>query len=141
MLINEYALAVEIDNGLFEIFDIMYFEKDTEIDLRYKKAAAMGAHAVYSTVRNGLAIGDTFENNAIVSSGSGQKINVLDDQNVYLFISDNKIFGAILNKKTDIVDEKYQAAFDSNVILIDISLKDKAKLGDVWDGQKIIPVI
>ena len=138
MLLNEYALAVEIEDGLFEIFDILYFEKDSEIDLRYKTAISHGAYGVYSPVRNGIAIGDRFENNTVLHNVEDDSLDISDDQNAYLFISENKIFGLSLNQKTDFADEKYQAAFESNVILIDISLENKANLGDLWDGKKII---
>ena len=141
MLLSKYALAVEIEESLFEIFDIMYFEKNTPIDLKYKKATAHGAYGVYSPVRSNLAIWDTFENNTVMHNVESESVNILDDQNAYLFISDNKIFGITMNRKTDFVDEKYQAAFESNVILIDISLENKANLGDLWDGQKIISMV
>lgn len=141
MLLNEYALAVEIENGLFEIFDILYIPKDTEIDVRYKTAISYGAHGVYIPINSGFAIGDRFENNSVVHNVEDESFDIPDDQNAYLFISDNKIFGLTINQKLDFVDEKYQAAFESNVILIDISLENRANLGDLWDGQKIIPVV
>ena len=141
MLFNEYALAVEIEYSLFEIFDILYIPKDTEVDLRYKAATSYGAHGVYAPISSGFAIGDTFENNTVVHNLESESVNISDDQNAYLFISDNKIFGVTINQKLDFADKKYQAAFESNVILIDTSLENKANIGDLWDGQKIIPMV
>ena len=141
MIINEYALAVEIENGMFEIFDILYFEKDTEIDLKYKKAILDGATGVYTGIRTGIKIGATLEEHKNMNYISEEVFNISEDQNVYLFISNNKIFGLTINKKNDIDDEKYQAAFEGNVILIDVSLQSGTNLGDIWDGQKIIKMV
>lgn len=141
MFINKYALAVETDDNLFEIFDILYFEKGTEIDLRYQQNIANKAIGIHSTIRNGIKIGAIFDNDKFIYESTEDTFDIAEDENIYLFLSDNKVFGFIINQKEDPADKKYQAAFSSKVILIDISLEQKVGFGDLWNGQEIIQVI
>lgn len=141
MFISMYALAVEIEDNLFEIFDILYFEKDTEIDFRYKKAISFGATGIYKNIRDGIKINAILQNDSLVSDSNEETFSIDENENIYLFISNNRVFGFIINQKHSQSDEKYQAAFSSNVILIDISLEKNVGLGDLWDGQKIVSVI
>jgi hypothetical protein len=141
MINNKYALAVEIEDGLFEIFEVLYFEKDTELDIRYKNATLKSATAVYTQIRNGIKIGAIFDGNSIISENLEDSDSFDENHNVYFLISDNKIFGVIANPKSEAYDKKYQAAFENKVIVIDISLEKNVGFGDLWDGQKIIKAV
>jgi hypothetical protein len=141
MLISKYALAVQIDNELFEIFDIFHFEKGTEPDLRYQKAISSGSKAIYTQIRNNIKIGAIFHNNELICESTKDAFSITEDENIYLFLSENKVFGFVVNKKEDLSDLKYQAAFTENVILIDCSLHDNVGFGDIYDGQKIVNAV
>jgi hypothetical protein len=141
MINNRYALAVEIEDSLFEIFEVLHFEKDTELDIRYKNAILKGAVAVSTQIRSGIKIGAIFDGNNIISENLEGSNSFDENYNVYFLISDNKIFGVIGNPKTEAYDKKYQAAFENNVIVIDISLEKNVGFGDLWDGQKIIKAV
>ncbi len=138
MLTDKYAMAVQIDDNLFEIFDIFYFEKDTELNIRYKNAILKGATAIHTQIRSGIKIGAIFDGNSIISENLEDSVNFDEDHNIYFLLSDNKIFGVIANPKSEAYDQKYQAAFANKVIVIDISLEKNIGFGDLWDGQKII---
>lgn len=141
MFVNKYALAVQLDEKLFEIFDILYFEKGTEIDLRYQKNISSGAIAIHSKIRNQIKVGAILDNDVLTYDSTENCFDLEENENIYLFLSNKKIFGYTIIKKTDLADRKYQAAFGSNVILIDVSLENSVGFGDIWDGQKIIRVI
>lgn len=140
MLINSYALAVEIEKGLFEIFDILAFDKGTEIDVRYSNAVSSGATGVFKNIRKGIKIGATLDNDILVSDSEEGAIDLEDNENAYFLISENKVFACMIHEKDNQFDKKYQAAFENNVIVIDISLENNVGFGDLWDGQKIIRV-
>lgn len=133
---NKYGLAVEIEESLYEIFDILYLEKDTEIDKRYKDSISMGSKAIVAPDFNNIKIGATLiDNKFVVDNQDGVRpFNYTDV--VYLFLSNNKIFGIMSMGKDNISFSKYDAAFDGNVILVDLCEEDSVGLGDIWDSRK-----
>jgi hypothetical protein len=141
MVNNKYALAVEIEDGLFEIFEVLYFEKDTELDIRYKDATSKGAIAIHTQIHSGIKIGAIFDGNNIISENLEDSASFDEDHNIYFLLSDNKIFGVIANPKSESYDQKYKAAFENKVIVIDISLEKNIGFGDLWNGQKIIKTV
>lgn len=141
MITNKYALAVQIDTNLFEIFDIMYFEKDTELDLKYKKAANCGANFISIPIQNTIKLSTFLDENNLLYNLNNSSYDISENQNIYLGISENKVFIVMLMEKTNITDQKYQAAFENNVVLVDVSLEKNVGIGDLWDRQKITNVL
>jgi hypothetical protein len=141
MATSKYALCVKIDKDMFEIFDIFYVEKDTEIDLKYKKAISLGVFAFHKDISNGIQIGSILEKDNFVSDPAKEYIYISKDQNAYMLTCNNIVFSVLVKNKNDLSDEKYQAAFQSEVILIDVSSEDLVGFGDIWDGKKIINMI
>jgi hypothetical protein len=141
MATSKYALCVKIDKDMFEIFDIFYVEKDTEIDLKYKKAISLGVFAFHKDISNGIQIGSILEKDNFVSDPAKEYTYISKDQNAYMLTCNNIVFSVLVRNKNDLSDEKYQAAFQSEVILIDVSSEDLVGFGDIWDGKKIINMI
>lgn len=141
MFTNKYALAVEIEPNLFEIFDIFYFDKNSEIDLRYQNSTANEAIAINSKIRNGIKIGAILENDKFIYDSMEDVFDIEEDEDIYLFLSNNKIFGFYIQKIGEPDHIKYQAAFENKVVVINISLEDNVGFGDLWDGQKIIKML
>jgi len=135
MLISSYALAVKIDDSSFEIFDILELEKNEERDLRYKSAISKGSQVINPKNTSGIKIGSVWNGDSFIPDNYDGCIKVIDEQNIYTFLSDNKIFGFITNYKNTFLDEKFQAAIDSEVILIDLEGYSNINLGDIWNGQ------
>jgi len=133
---NKYALAVEIEEYLYEIFDILYLEKDTEIDKRYKDSISMGSKAIVAPDFNNIKIGATLIDNKFVVDNQEEVKPFNYNDVVYVFLSNNKIFGIMSMGKNNISFSKYDAAFDGNVILVDLCKEDSAGLGDIWDSRK-----
>ena len=133
---NKYGLAVEKEEFLYEILDILYLEKDTEIDKRYKVYISMWSKAIVAPDFNNIKIGATLiDNKFVVDNQDGVRpFNYTDV--VYLFLSNNKIFGIMSMGKDNISFSKYDAAFDGNVILVDLCEEDSVGLGDIWDSRK-----
>jgi hypothetical protein len=138
---NKYALAVKIEDGLFEIFDMLHFEKGTALDIRYQDATSQKAIGIYTPFYDEINIGDTLDIDLFLSKDIEESDNTDKDHNVYLLLSNNKVFGIIENSKSESYDKKYQAAFQSKVIVIDVSLEKNVGFGDLWDGQKIIKAV
>jgi hypothetical protein len=138
---NKYALAVEIEPLLFEVFDIIYLEKNSEIDLRYKVGTLSPAIAVYTKNNSRLKVGSFWDGQNIVSEETEGFFDINSDQDAYVFISNSKMFGIVVKLKDHPDNYKYQAAFESNVILINVSSESNVGLGDLWDGQKVKSIV
>ena len=50
-------------------------------------------------------------------------------------------FYYFINNKINYYDKKYQAAFENNVVVIDVSSENDIGLGDLWDRQKFIKMV
>ena len=137
MTSSKYAFAVEIDTNLFEIFEIVYVEKDSDKDKRYKIATASLAIGIKAKSHKNIKVGSTYNNGFFESEDKDGFFEFDENQSVYVVLSNNKVFSitAILNDHPSF--QKWEAAFDSNVIMIDVSSETNIGLGDLWDGQKI----
>jgi hypothetical protein len=133
---SKYALAVEIEEGLYEIFDILYFEKDTDIDKRYRKSISMGSKAIVAPDLNNIKIGSILVDNKFIIDNKEGVREFNHNDIVYVFLSNNKIFGIMSMDKSSIDFAKYNAAFDGNVIIVDVSEEDSVGLGDIWHSSK-----
>jgi hypothetical protein len=138
---SKYALAVEIDSSLFEIFDILYFDKDSEIDTRYKSGTLSDAKGFYPKDNKKIKIGAFWNGSDFVSADETNYVEIDISQDIYVFTSQDIIFGAVIKDKNTLENNKYQAAFQSNIIIINVSSEDNIGLGDFWDGKKIISVV
>lgn len=141
MLIDKYAMAVQIENDLFEIFEILFFEKETETAAKYKNAINAGITAISIPIKNKTKVGVFLNENNISFNFKSIDYDISENQDIYLMMSDNKVFSFILMEKTNPDNEKYQAAFGSNVVVIDVSLENDIGVGDLWNRQKIIKVL
>lgn len=134
-------MAVQINNGLFEIFEIFYLEKDSEIDLKYQKATSIGARAVSFLINHDIKINDLLNQNNLISNLTNNDFIISKNQDIYLCICDKEVFSFVLMEKTSQANQKFQAAFDGDVIIANVSLQNIVGLGDFWDGQKVINTI
>jgi hypothetical protein len=138
---NRYALAVEIEDNLFEIFDVLYIEKESGMDLALKKATAINTSAISIPIKSKIKIGDFLNQNNLLFNLKSHEVEISDENTIYLIINNNEVVSFLLHQKEDPNDKKYQAAFESNVIVIDVSLENNVGLGDLWDRQKIIKMV
>lgn len=133
---SKYALAVEVEQELYEIFDILYFEKNTDIDIRYREAISKGSKAIVAPDLNNIKIGSTLVDNKFIVDDKNGVREFNPNDVVYTFLSNNKIFGIMSMDKSSVDFAKYEAAFDGNVILVDLHQEDSAGFGDIWDSSK-----
>lgn len=141
MATTKYALAIEVDNSLFEIFDILYFDKDSEIDIRYQKATLNGAIGFYPKDNTKVKIGSFWNGIDFIAVDERDYVEIDPSQDIYVFTSKDIVFGAVIKDKDTLENYKYQAAFAGNVIMIDVSSEANIGLGDFWNGKNIIPVV
>jgi len=134
---NKFALAVEIDTDIYEIFDVFFFE-NIEISQRYSKAISTGAIGILAPDYNNIKIGATLVDNKFIVDNQENILEVQENNVVFVLLSENKIFGVIIMKKDAPNFAKYDAAFESNVIVLNISDEESAGLGDIWDASKKI---
>jgi hypothetical protein len=133
---SKYALAVEIKDSLFEIFDIITYEINSESDIRYKNGIKNTATAIKPLSNKNIKIGSTNNNGFFESEDKDGFLEVDDYQNVFVFLSDNKVFGLMMINQESPSLEKYISAFESKVILLDISLEEDVGIGDLWDTKE-----
>jgi hypothetical protein len=138
---SKYALAVKIDNDLYEIFDILFFESGTEIDNRYKKGTSLDAIAILAPDLNNIKIGSTLVDNKFFADSSDGILQFDPHLTVYTFLSENKVFGMIVMDQKDNNYFKYEAAFENKVIVLNVSDKNQVGFGDIWDSKnnKLLP--
>lgn len=135
MSVSRYALAVQVDDSFFEIFDILDLEKNEERDLRYKAGILNGSKVINPKDTSGIKIGSFWNGSKFIPDSFEDCLEIDEDHHIYTFLSENKIFGFMINAKGTFIDEKFQAALDLNVILINVNDDDIVNLGDIWDGN------
>lgn len=133
MFFSKYALAVEVEDCLFEIFDIITHELDSEIDKRYKEGTKNTAKAIKALSNKNIKNGSTNNNGFFESEDKDGFLEIDDNQYAFVFLSDNKVFGAVIMTQESPGLEKYINAFESKVIVLDISLEENIGIGDLWD--------
>ena len=133
---NKYAFAVEIEDGVYEIFDILFMESNTKLSDRYKKAISLGAIAILAPTLDNIKIGAKLVNNNFVIEDKEGLRTFEEDDSVFLLLSKDIIFGIIVMKTNDYSYLKYIAAFENKVIVLDVSDKDAIGFGDIWDEKK-----
>jgi hypothetical protein len=133
---NKYALAVEIEDGIYEIFDIFFMESNTEISDRYKKAISPGAIAISAPTLDNIKIGAKLVNNSFVVEDKEGIRTFEENDSAFLLLSKDIIFGIMVMKKNHHSYLKYIAAFENKVIVLDVSDKDKVGFGDMWNEKK-----
>lgn len=135
---NKYALAVEIDRDIYEIFDMFFFEPNTPMSERYKKSVSEGAIAILAPDYNNIEIGATLVDNKFIFDSKEDTEKFQEDDAVFVLLSKNKIFGIIKMKKNAPSFPKYDAAFENNVIVLDVCTEESVGFGDIWDADKKI---
>jgi hypothetical protein len=133
---DKYAFAVEIEDGIYEIFEILFLESNTEISNRYKNAISSGAVAILAPTLNNIKIGAKLVNNSFIAEDKQGVRTFEQDDSVFLLLSKDTIFGIISMKKHDHSYLKYSAAFENKVIVLDVSDKEKVGFGDIWNEKK-----
>jgi hypothetical protein len=141
MFTDKYAMAVQIKDDLFEIFDVLHIEKESEVNIKYRNATNNGATAISIPIQNNTKIKNFLNQHNILFNLTNTDIDILESQDIYLFMSENKVFSFMVMEKTDPVNQKYQAVFEGNVVIIDVSSEDNIGFGDFWDKEKIIKVL
>ena len=138
---NKYALAVEIEDGIYEIFDILFMESNTEISNRYKKAISLGASAIAAPTLDNIKVGAKLVNNIFILEDKEGARTFGEDDSVFLLLSKDIIFGIMVIKKNDPTYLKYVAAFENKIIVLDVSDKDVVGFGYIWNekNQEILP--
>ena len=128
---NKYALAVEIDKDIYEIFDMFFFEPNTPISERYKKSISKGAIAILAPDYNNIEIGATLVDNKFIIDVQKDIKKFQEDDAVFVLLSQNKVFGIIIMKKNAPNFTKYDAAFENTVIVLDLCNEDSVGFGDM----------
>jgi hypothetical protein len=66
------------------------------------------------------------------------EVSVFDkNSDTYVFLSENIVFGMLRIVHQHPFVEKYRAAIESDVIVINISDYKNADLGDLWNGKEV----
>lgn len=150
MKFDKYALATEIEDNsnLFEIFDIIIVDGDSDISKRWKPAAST-LRAVAMDVTN-------YDNVAYNSIWDGTKFTLPDNHsNIgsdifdvwsrnegsinHALMLDNKVFGKIVQHLDSLQYNKYKAAFSNKVVVIDVTDMKSFGLGYIWNGSEVLP--
>lgn len=135
---NKYALAVEIDKDIYEIFEIFFFDKESKISQRYDKAISVGAIGIIAPNYNNIKIGATLVDNKFIVDSQEDTLEFTENDIVYTLLSENKVFGIIKLDKNSNLFKKYEAAFENNVIVLNVSNEKSVGFGDIWDLNKKI---
>lgn len=138
--INTYALAVKIDDNLFEIFHLVDTEKNSEMDIRYQESTKKETKVIPLRPNEQFNLGASWNEKGFTLNNEKEPISFDTNADTYVFLSENIVFGMFRIIHQHPFVEKYRAAIESDVIVINISNYLDADLGDLWNGKEVYSV-
>lgn len=135
--INTYALAVKLEDSLFEIFHLINTEEDSEMDIRYRESTKKETKVVFLKPNQKFNLGAIWNEEDFIVNKDIDPIDFDNNSDTYVFLSENVVFGMFRIIHQHPFVEKYRAAIESDVIVINISDYKDADLGDLWNGKEV----
>jgi hypothetical protein len=113
-------------------------KKDTEADIRYVDSVKKQTKVIVADKNQKITLGALWDGTDFIPKDGKNIITMLEEQDFYIFIANNEVFGMLNISKNDPFIEKYRAAMDGNVIVIACPETKNVGLGDFWNGKDFI---
>lgn len=132
-----YAFAVKIENNsnLFEVFELINVEDTQSMSNRWKQAFAAGNVSLIQNVNvEKISMGSKWDGENFIFNEDGEVLKYYNKDNAAIMLSNNLVYGGIL-----FADEPHSramqiAAVNSENIGIDVTDIPGVNLGSIWDG-------
>jgi hypothetical protein len=134
MEIAKFAFLTQIEENLYEVFHVLPFEINSDTYARWKNGfsgpdvVCMDAGALEE-----ITLGDVWDG-ASFTGGSGTHVN-FNDQDVFVFLSEGKVFAHMSIETGSELCNKFHAAHSNKVIGLDITDNPYVDLGYTWDTE------
>ncbi len=125
---------------MFEIFHLIDAEENSEMDARYKESTKKETKVVFLKHDQKFNLGSSWNGQDFILNSEKDPIPFDQNADTYVFLSENIVFGMFRIIHQHPFVEKYRAAIESNVIVINISDYLDADLGDLWNGKEVYSV-
>lgn len=135
--INTYALAVKIDDTLFEIFHLVNTEENSEMDIRYQESTKKETKVILLGPNKKFNLGAFWKEENFTLNNDKEPIAFDTNADTYIFLSENIVFGMLKIVNEHPFIEKYRAAIESDVIIVNLSKYNDVSLGDLWNGKEL----
>ena len=138
--INTYALAVKIDDNLFEIFHLINTEENSDMDTRYQESTKKETKVMALKPNEKFNLGAFWNEEGFILNNEKEPLAFDTNADTYVFLSENIVFGMfkIVNEHPFI--EKYRAAIESDVIIVNLSKYNDVSLGDLWNRKELYSI-
>jgi hypothetical protein len=110
------------------------------MDLRYKESTKKETKVVSLIPDQKFNLGASWNGQDFILNNEKDPIHFDQNADTYVFLSENIVFGMFKIIHEHPFVEKYRAAIESDVIVINVSDYTDADLGDLWNGKEVYSV-
>lgn len=134
MNIAKFAFLTQVDENLYEVFDAFPLDIDSTSYSRWKNGfsntdvVCMDAGSLTS-----ITLGSIWDGISFI--GGDGLTSTFENQDIFVFLAESKVFAAIGLETGSELCNKYHAAFSNKVIGLDISDNPYVELGYTWDTE------
>jgi hypothetical protein len=138
-----HACVVKNSEGTWDVFAFLSYPSSQEKQDRLDAAVESGLPitGMVLTEYKWSATNGAFFNGTEFVGGSPSVVPQDNDWlsiNTFGYLCDNIIIGAFITTAGTLVADQYNAAFSDETTIIKVPEGQTAKIGDIWDGQKIV---
>lgn len=110
------------------------------MDIRYKESTQKETRVVLLKPDQKFNLGAFWNGEEFILNSEKDPMLFEENFDIYLYLSENIVFGVFRITHEHPFVEKYRAAIESDVIVINISDYDNAGLGDLWNGKEVYSI-
>jgi hypothetical protein len=124
----------------FEIFEITTIpDAFPKIQETWSQGLLLGTPTLVRVLGvSGISSGDQYIDGQFVNRSESNSLTLSDEIVAFALVSDSTVYGTLSMGVGSFAAEKYIAAVQEKVILLDVTDNPDAALGAIWDGSKII---
>lgn len=110
------------------------------MDTRYKEGTQKETKVVLLKPDQTFNLGAFWNGEGFVLNSDKDPMLFDQDSDIYIYLSEGIVFGVFKITHDHPFIEKYRAAIESDIIVINISDYDNAGLGDLWNGKEVYSI-
>ena len=110
------------------------------MDIRYKESTKKETKVISLKPDQKFNLGAYWNGKSFILNSEKEPILFDQRADTYVFLSENIVFGRFKIVHEHGFIEKYRAAIESDVIIVNLSKYDDVNLGDFWNGKEIYSI-
>jgi hypothetical protein len=139
--VKKFAFAVGSEPyEEFEIFEITAIpDAFPKIQETWSQGILVGTPTLVRVLGvSGISSGDQYVDGQFVNKSESNSLELSDEIVAFALVSNSTVYGTLSMGATSFAAEKYIAAVQEKVIVLDVTDNPDVTLGAIWDGSKII---